>query len=165
MVDWPQAAECTHPWRASQRCHLDRLRRIPRSGSLRRSGEIPRMHPQPRRYEVFYPSCACYPLPCATTSSTVLGVQMNLRGQNLGKIPRFGIVVPPFSGSLHSHSVSRSAGSLVVGRDDKLSYSWTGRVCWYWILPMKCIRECRDPLRGQDRARFHRRLLCHRAGP
>jgi putative endonuclease len=44
-------------------CHLDRSRRLPRSGSLRRSGEIPGMRPLRCRYEVFSPRPACYALP------------------------------------------------------------------------------------------------------
>ena len=34
------------------------------------SGEIPRVRPLPYRYEVFSPSCSCYPLPDARTDST-----------------------------------------------------------------------------------------------
>src|SRR5258708_33960720 len=41
-------------------CHLDRPRRTPPRGGLRGSGEIPRILPQPCRYEVFSPYCAWF---------------------------------------------------------------------------------------------------------
>src|SRR5258708_7346367 len=50
-------------------CHLDRLRRTPPRGGLRGSGEIPRILPQPCRYEVFSP---------------LRVVQRQRRGQRLG---------------------------------------------------------------------------------
>jgi hypothetical protein len=51
------------PCHAASSCHLDRCRRIPLSGSLRRSGEIPSMRPLPCGYEVFSLRSACYALP------------------------------------------------------------------------------------------------------
>ena len=41
--------------------------------------------------------------------------------RSTGRTPRIGIVVSAASGSLHTASVSRSAGSFVLGRDDRSS--------------------------------------------
>src|SRR5215831_18756166 len=41
--------------------------------------------------------------------------------RSLGRTPRIGIAEDAFSGSLHCSSVSRSAGSVGVGRDDSAS--------------------------------------------
>src|SRR6516162_4407854 len=51
------------------------------------SGEIPRMRPRPCRYEVFSPSCPCYPLPDARrTSIQVLGLHSLKRWRREKKI-------------------------------------------------------------------------------
>ena len=45
-------------------------------------------------------------------------------GRGLGRTPCIGLAAQTSSGSLRSHSVSRSAGSFVLGRDASTSLFW-----------------------------------------
>src|SRR5215472_12387611 len=59
--------------------------------------------------------------PLTEFSFYALGAVAENSMHRLGRTPCIGIAEDAFSGSLHSSSVSRSAGSVGVGRDDSAS--------------------------------------------
>jgi hypothetical protein len=104
-------------------CHLDRLRRIPRSGRLSGSGEIPTRMALRRGFREFYRGSVPKPhFPSRTCSELRQARQRSPACPHLHarrrRTPSTGMAAKASSGSLHSSSVFRSAGSLGVGRDD-----------------------------------------------